>query len=162
MRVPFMNWISENHSMYLPELDDEHQILFRLGDEVYDIMLAGASLSEAAPKVLEFISKMISHFVHEETLMRSSHYPSRAWHRGQHDVIRAKMAELEHSMQQGDRDAVLPAIDYVSAWLQTHTAVSDRMMGAHLRSHRRSRRYGQVRKPAEPVTGAPSYRRGNR
>ena len=139
-----MNWISESHSMYVPELDEEHRNLFRLGDDVYEAMLSGAGLAETAPKVQAFIAQMTSHFVHEETLMRSSRYPSRAWHRGQHDTVRAKMAELERSMQQGDRDAVLPAIDFISAWLQTHTAVSDRMLGAHLRGHRRSRRYGRT------------------
>ena len=161
MRVPFLNWISESHSMYVPELDEEHQNLFRLGDELYDAMLSGATLSSVTTRLHDFISQITSHFVHEETLMRSSRYPSRAWHRGQHDVVRAKLAELQKSVEKGDREAVLPAIDYLSAWLQTHTAVSDRMLGAHLRSHRRCDRRGS-RKLAAPVPGVPFCRRGSR
>src|ERR1051325_7853553 len=162
MRVPFLNWICESHSVYLPEIDEEHKELFRLGDEVYEAMMEGASLSAVAPKLLALASQAINHFNHEEALRRSARYPSRAWHRGQHDVIRAKLAELERSIQGADREAVLPAIDYISAWLQTHTAVSDRMMGAYLRSHRRAERSGRARTPVEAVRGGPSCRRGSR
>ncbi len=148
--------------MYVPELDDEHKTLFRLGDEIYETMLESAGLSAVAEKVQEFSVAMASHFVHEETLMRSSRYPSRAWHRGQHDRMRAKIAEMERSVEQGDREAVLLAIDCISAWLQTHTAVSDRMLGAYLRCHRRSRRSGQARQEPAPLMGVASCRRGSR
>ena len=162
MRVPFLNWISESHSVYLPEIDAQHQALFRLTDELYGDMLEGASLSSVTPKLQDFIAQTLCHFAHEEALMRSSRYQARAWHRSQHDVVRAKLAELEESIRQGDREAVLPAIDFISAWLQTHTAVSDRMMGAYLRSHRRDHRAAQVRRPAAVLTGVPSCRRGSR
>ena len=66
--------------------------------------------------------------------MRSMRYPSYAWHKRQHDTVRAKLVLLERDAQKGDREAVLTALEFLTAWLQTHTAVSDRMMGAFLRT----------------------------
>ena len=162
MRVPLLNWTSESHSVYVPEIDEEHKALFRLCDEVYGAMMEGAGLSSVTPKLRELAAQALAHFAHEEKLMRSSRYPSRAWHRAQHDVIRAKLAELARALEQGDREAVRAALDFTSAWFQTHTAVSDRMMGAHLRSHRRSPATAQVRNPGIVIRGGPSYRRGSR
>jgi hemerythrin-like metal-binding protein len=82
----------------------------------------------------DLIAHTSSHFSREERLMRSMRYPSYAWHKGQHDTVRAKVARLQRCVERGDREAVLPALDFLTAWLQTHTAVSDRMMGAFVRT----------------------------
>ena len=157
-----LNWSSASHSIYLPEIDEEHQALFRMCGRIQSLLPEGGSLNAAAGELREFTAQMAAHFAHEEALMRAAHYGSRAWHRGQHDVARARMAQMERDLEQQDRDAILRTMEFISAWLQTHTAVSDRMMGAHLRSHRRVRPAVQVRKTARPVKGAPSYRRGSR
>jgi hemerythrin-like metal-binding protein len=123
----------------VPEIDEDHQAIFRLADELFQALAAGALLSAVEPGLRDLIAQTASHFSREERLMRSMRYPSYAWHKGQHDTVRAKVARLERSLQRADRETVLAALDFLTAWLQTHTAVSDRMMGAFLRTQGYSR-----------------------
>jgi hemerythrin-like metal-binding protein len=140
-----LEWKSERNAVAVPEIDDEHQAIFQLGNDLYQALAGGELLSAVEPGVRELIAHTAGHFSHEERLMRSRSYPMYAWHKGQHDTVRSKLAELEKSLEKGDREAVLPALDYLTAWLQTHTAVSDRMMGAFLRTQDLSRtRYPHV------------------
>ena len=113
-------------------------------------------LSTVEPGLRDLIDHTVSHFSHEERLMRSMRYPAYAWHKGQHDTVRAKVADLQRRVQKGDREAVLPALDFLTAWLQTHTAVSDRMMGAFLRTQGFARGFGCSKsRPGDTVVDEP-------
>lgn len=127
-------WSADHNAVCVPEIDEDHQTIFCLADELYQAINEGALLSAVTPRLRELITHTANHFSREERLMRSMRYPAYAWHKAQHDTVRAKVALLERSVEQGDREAVPPALDFLTAWLQTHTAVSDRMMGAFLRT----------------------------
>lgn len=146
-----LTWSPESNSVYVPEIDEDHRTIFRMADELYQAMVAGALLSAVEPVLRELIGHVDRHFSREERMMRSTRYHAYAWHKGQHDVVRAKAVELVQVTERGDRDAVLPILDYLTAWLQTHTAVSDRMMGAYLRNNSPDHRV-KVARPARIAT----------
>lgn len=129
-----LKWSADHNAVCVPEIDDDHRTIFRLADELYQALAAGALLSAVEVELQELIAQCSSHFSHEERIMRSMRYPSYAWHKLQHDTVRAKLVLVERAAQKGDREAVLTALEFLTAWLQTHTAVSDRMMGAFLRT----------------------------
>jgi hemerythrin-like metal-binding protein len=146
--VQFLEWSAERNAIAVPELDEQHQELFVMGNDLYQALAGGALVSAVEPGLRELIAHTVAHFAREERIMRSKRYPAYAWHKGQHDTVRTKLAGLEQCLQNGDPEAVLPILDYVTAWLQTHTAVSDRMMGAFLRTQDLSR----TRYPHVPAT----------
>ena len=135
--VPALTWSPESNSVYLPDIDQEHQSLFQMTDAIYQALQADARLETLEPAIRELIAQAAGHFAHEEKLMKSLHYPGYVWHKGQHNVVRKKVAALEHATQHGDRETILFFLEYLSAWLMTHTAVSDRMMAAYLRTNRK-------------------------
>jgi hemerythrin-like metal-binding protein len=130
-----LEWSAESNGVAVPEIDDDHKAIFDLGSSLFQALSEGALLNAVEPGIQEFISYLGSHFVHEERMMRSRRYPMYAWHKGQHDAVRTKITVLAQDVEKGDREAVLSTIDYTTAWLKTHTAVSDRMLGAFLRTH---------------------------
>jgi hemerythrin-like metal-binding protein len=132
--VECLEWSAERNAVCVPEIDEEHQEIFHLGNDLYQALAGGALLTAVEPGIRELITHTTGHFDREERMMRSRRYHAYAWHKGQHDAIRARLAELEQFLARGDREAVMPVLDYLTAWLQTHTAVSDRMMGAYLRT----------------------------
>ena len=151
-----LKWSADHNAVCVPAIDEDHQTIFRLADEVYQFMEQGALLSTVEPGLRDLIDHTVSHFSHEERLMRSMRYPAYAWHKGQHDTVRAKVADLQRRVQKGDREAVLPALDFLTAWLQTHTAVSDRMMGAFLRTQGFARGFGCSKsRPGDTVVDEP-------
>lgn len=143
-----LEWTSERNGVCVPEIDQEHQGIFQLGNDLYQALERGALLTAVEPGLRDLIAHTAGHFSHEERMMRSRRYPSYAWHKGQHDMVRVKLTELEKCLGKGNREAILPALEFLTAWLQTHTAVSDRMMAAFLRTEDLSR----TRHPHVPAT----------
>jgi hemerythrin len=132
--MPSLDWSAESNRVCVPEIDDQHKEIFHLANDLHQALAGGALLSAVESELRELIAHTRSHFNREEGMMRSQRYRAYAWHKGQHDAIRTTLAELEKSLARGEHEAVLPVLDYFTAWLQTHTAVSDRMLGAYLRT----------------------------
>ena len=131
MRI--LTW-NRSYEIYIPEIDEEHRALFQMVDRMHDAVLAGGPEVEHLAR--EVAAHVVAHFEHEEALMRASYYASLDWHQRQHEAILAKCTRLMRRIRRGDPKAPLDFLGALAEWLRTHTAVSDRMMGAHLRNHR--------------------------
>jgi len=129
---------SKHNAVYLPEFDQEHKSIFRMAEQLYQALLAGARLRTVEPLLRELSHEAQGHFKHEEEQMRSVRYPQFAWHKRQHDTVRAKVTEIKRCTRRGDREAVLEGVEFLGSWLRGHTAVTDRMMTAYLRDYARS------------------------
>lgn len=130
------NWTKLN-AAYIPEIDAEHRILYRSGDELHQAVLAGAGPEQVLAMMQALIAGAEDHFSHEERLMRAAQYPTLAWHKQQHDGVRKRLVQFVTSYKQGDTEAPLLCVEYLSHWLKGHTTLTDRMMGAYLRNHGR-------------------------
>jgi hemerythrin len=128
---------NESHAVHVPEVDGEHQQLFRLCDDLQRAMIAGAPSPDVQSIVDDLVIHAAHHFSHEEREMRASGYSLYAWHHRQHHTARFKIRVLERRIRRGDRDAVLELLDFLSAWLSDHIRLADRMFGAYLRNHQR-------------------------
>lgn len=125
---------SSAHSVYLPEIDAEHRTLFRLGEELEKSVLAGIDLAAIRPLLVNLMASAESHFKHEERIMKACHYNALAWHKKQHDAVRWRMRRLVRQIDAGKPAAASELAEFLDSWLKTHTAVSDRMMGAYVRN----------------------------
>jgi hemerythrin-like metal-binding protein len=137
--VHHLKWKAERNAVAVPEIDEQHEAIFELGNCLYRALGGGAMLNAVELGIRKLLAHTSDHFAREERMMRSKRYPAYAWHKRQHDTVRARLAELEKGLANGDREIVLAALDYLTGWLQTHTAVSNRMKGAFLRTHEVSR-----------------------
>ncbi len=134
MRI--VEW-TESHAVHVPAVDDEHQELFRICEELRLAITAGCPMDEVQPIVDRLVVHVGHHFTHEEREMRVSAYSHYAWHRRQHQTARANVRRLTKRLQGGDRDAAIELVDYLSIWLNDHVRLADRMLGAYLRNHQR-------------------------
>jgi hemerythrin len=125
------------HAAFVPEIDAEHQRLFRAGDELQQAIEAGAGVARLSSIVQSIITISDEHFSHEERLMRSSHYPIYAWHKQQHDGARRRLRQFELSLAGGGEASARQMMEYLAGWLKDHTALTDRMFAAYLRNHER-------------------------
>ena len=130
-----VKWTKEFNGVAVPEIDEEHQALFQLAGQIEEALSAGAILGALEAQLQELVGDVTEHFSHEEKMMKAGRYPAYSWHKGQHNVVRNKVAELVRAQQEGDRETVLRSLDYIVTWLKTHTAVSDRMMAAFFRTN---------------------------
>ena len=122
------------HSVFLPEIDAEHRLLYRIADELDKALAAGADAARLKPIVANLLESAEQHFRHEERLMRAMHYTALDWHKGQHDAARRRSKTMARRIEGGDSDAAGELLAFFAVWLRDHMAVPDRMMGAHLRN----------------------------
>ena len=132
-----LRWTPE-HSVFVPEIDFQHQEVFAMAAELRAAVMAGEG--GARLEVLQGRLAVVigSHLAHEEGLMRAAAYPSRDWHERQHQTARAKLAALNQSVAHGDHQETFEALEALAGWLRDHTSIADRMVGAYLRNHQRA------------------------
>lgn len=123
-----------SHSVFVPDLDDEHKEIFEAVAEVQSAP-AGSDLRAVMAHLTDCI---VEHFAHEERLMRAARYSSLRWHKHLHDSARRQVLQFVERIQQGDGDAIPLLTEYLSSWLSSHTRIADRMMGAFLRNQSRA------------------------
>lgn len=134
---PF-KWTKAN-ACFVPKIDDEHRAIYHEADELQQ------SLNAAAPEfeILEILHRLIAttedHLLYEEGLMHSTRYSAYDWHRQQHETLRKRLRQFVPLVEGGDRQAALTLIEFLAKWLKEHTALADRMLGAHLRNQDRGR-----------------------
>ena len=131
-----MLWTEEN-SVFVPEMDEEHEALFHLLEELRRAALAGDTLEQLERQLGRLTTRAASHFQHEERLMRASRYTALAWHERQHQTGRAKLAALTGSIRGHGPAPVLEALEALATWILDHVSVADHMLGSHLRNYDR-------------------------
>ena len=130
---------SKMHAVFVPEIDAEHQNIFRLADALHQAVVGGAPADQTQALLRELIAGAADHLAHEERLMRSTNYPALAWHKGQHDTVRKKVEEFAPRIEGGEGPAALLLLKFLSGWLRDHIRLADCMMAAHLRNYQRAR-----------------------
>lgn len=133
-----LQW-TEEHSVHVPEIDAEHQSIFRLASDLRGALMNGARRSQIELLARRVSTEVTGHLAHEERLLRAGRYPALEWHERQHQTGRARLAALERELGAGDLEAVFDALEHLAAWLRDHTSVADRMAGAYLRNYWRAR-----------------------
>ena len=134
--MPCLQW-SASHAVFVAEIDDEHKEIFEAVAHVQDVLTSRSPLLEIRKATQRLVSSIVGHFAHEERLMRAARYGSIRWHKQAHNAARRRVRKFVLRIEQGDSGAGLELVDYLTSWLNDHTGVADRMMGAFLRNQRR-------------------------
>ena len=124
--------------MFLPVIDDEHQAIFQATGELQNALHSRAPQFQVHEILHRLITSTEDHFAHEEKLMRGARYLAFDWHRQQHQTARKRLKQYAPLIEEGDREAGIELVEFLTRWLDDHTTVTDRMMGAHLRNQERA------------------------
>jgi hemerythrin len=134
--MPKFIW-SEKHSVFVPEIDTEHQLIFRLCRDLQCAVAGRAPDDEIESKFNELAIHMLEHFWHEERRMRAAGYIHYIWHKQQHHTARTRMKVFEGRIRGGDHEAAGALLVFMYIWLNDHIRLTDRMLGAYLRNRQR-------------------------
>jgi len=134
--MPCLQW-STSHAVFVTEIDDEHKEIFQAVGHVQEVLGSGSPLMEIQKAAQRLTASIVGHFAHEERLMNAARYGSLRWHKQAHNAARRRVGQFVLRIEQGDSAAGVELVDYLTSWLNDHTQVADRMMGAFLRNQRR-------------------------
>ena len=132
----FFRWKKSN-TVFVPAIDDEHRAIFQATGELQEALHTRAPLFKVQEILHRLIASTEDHFAHEEKLMRGARYLSFDWHRQQHETVRKRLRLYAPLIEQGDVQAGNELVGFLTNWLEDHTAVTDRMLGAYLRNQER-------------------------
>ena len=130
-------WGKENE-VFLAQIDAEHRDLFRVADELQHAIAGGAPAAQVKEHLHSLVAHTEDHFSHEEWLMQSTAYPSYGWHKQQHETARRRLKLFVPLIESGEAEATELFFEFLSGWLEDHTTVTDRMMGAYVRNYERA------------------------
>jgi len=136
INVSSLQW-KRAYAIDVPEVDSEHQTLFRLLHGLERGIAGGADDNQLQQKASELHKHLADHFIHEQRLMRTTGYPLYEWHRLRHASSRVNLRRLARHIARGDRASASAAIDMLGAWLKNHIRLADRMFAAYFRNYRR-------------------------
>ena len=95
-----LEW-SEGLSMYIPEIDAEHQRFIRLVNELNEAIIGRMDAGEIMKRMQALMEDAATHFAHEEALFREWGYPAAGEHAEKHALIMRAlngiMGRFEHS-----------------------------------------------------------------
>ena len=130
-------WSPENE-VFIAQIDAEHRDLFQIAEGLERALEIHAPPAEIREHLQALAAHAEEHFSHEEWLMQSVRYPSFGWHRGQHDTARRRLKLFMPLVEEGNAEAGEAFLEFLSAWLQDHTSLTDRMMAAFVRNYERA------------------------
>jgi hemerythrin len=132
-----LKWNS-SHAVFVTEIDDDHRQIFDAVAQFQAALCGSASASKLNDLTERLAVRIEDHFAHEERLMRAARCGLLSWHKRCHDAARKRVARLIQRIGRGDPEAGAALVKYLSEWLQNHTRLPDKMLGAFLRNQRRT------------------------
>lgn len=127
-----IEWTDEL-SIGVPEMDEQHKQLIALLNEFYDAVERGER-EEGIHRLFEGVDRYtVFHFSAEEAFMEQIGYPELASHRETHAMFRREYLAAMERHEAGDRKAVRDLVAFLFSWLYTHISKTDKRYGAFAR-----------------------------
>lgn len=125
---------SEEYSVDVPEIDDQHKILFELIDRL-DRAIKERRGSAACEEILgELIEYTKVHFSLEEALMRLANYPKFAEHCQLHSELIAEVEAMSAKVKDGQVAISFELMQFLRNWLTKHILKEDKQYSAYFGS----------------------------
>jgi len=129
--MAFFEW-SDEFSVNIKEIDEEHKQLVKMLNDLYEAMKAGQG-SEMVGRILTGMAEYAkTHFATEERYMKRYAYPGYAAHKAEHDEFAAKAADLLERYAQNSKVLSIETGSFLKNWLRDHITGTDKLYGPYL------------------------------
>jgi hemerythrin len=130
--MPLMTW-TEEMSVGVKSLDDDHKRLIELLNELHDGIQAGQA-NQALEGVIDGLVRYTRfHFAREEKLFAEAGFPESAAHKAEHDMLSRRALNLQARFENGQSQQLsLEAMEFLKNWLTEHIMGSDQKYGPFL------------------------------
>ena len=128
MAENFFKWDREKLTTYVDAMDDEHQKLISLMNQLYTQYEAKASHSELSRILKELAAWTVTHFEHEEKFFDKLPYDRAAVHKHIHQTL---LADLKKHQAEFEKSKVLSPdfFIFLKTWLTAHIIGVDKKYG---------------------------------
>lgn len=121
------------YSVGCAEIDEQHQQLFRMADELHSAMMERRGKDVLAGLLKRLVAYTKYHFATEERRMTESGYPQYTQHHAEHVKLTEKVVDYQDKVLRGETAMSIEVMNFLSDWLKHHIQGSDQKLSAHLR-----------------------------
>jgi len=152
-----MQW-TEQLETGIPKIDEQHKELFRQTEILLDRSKVGR-INETIKFLGDYVLK---HFIDEQGLQASVHYPKAEAHQKYHAAFTDKIRELRKQVEEASDDIKFNLATEINQtvirWLKDHIMVHDKDFAAYYRDHSRARqaKRDSIARPSAGARG-PAY-----
>jgi hemerythrin len=139
-----LEWTDEL-SVYIPEIDAEHQHFIQLVNELNEAIARRMDVAEIKNRMQAILDDAVAHFAHEEALFREWGYPETEEHAKKHAQITLALQEI---MRRSEHDGV----EY--EWIEAGLKVKEVLIEHLLAEDMKYRDYCRQKNVSNKIVGA--------
>ena len=110
--MSLITW-DNTYSVKIKVIDNQHQKLVGLINELYDGMNQGKGREASGKTLDELISYTRTHFAYEEQLFKIHGFPTYASHKVEHDSLTEKVIDFQKQFREGKANLALPLMTFL-------------------------------------------------
>ncbi len=129
-RESLIAW-SDEYSLGLPEIDEQHKVLFAVLNKLWISIVNRGSREEQLVILDELERYTVSHFTAEEVFMRATNYADFEEHKKAHKAFVDRLAQEKRNVLAGG-SLSLDLLKVLKDWLADHILVTDK---AYAKAH---------------------------
>lgn len=119
----------------IPRMDDEHQVLIRLMNQLMAAIHAPSPDEQAIVAMARDMGLFAArHFLHEEHSMEAHHYSGYARHKGEHDHLLVQLDTVSDRLDHDGMAAINDElVEFLHHWVAGHIVSQDKAYAAYLK-----------------------------
>jgi hemerythrin-like metal-binding domain len=126
-----MVW-SPEYAVGVPEIDDQHQKLFKMINDLNEAMALGRGKDVLDRILAGLVDYTARHFQTEEYYMEKANYPELESHREVHKRLTDKVHEMVDRYKTGEAGLGIELLDFLQDWLKKHILGTDKKYAPYL------------------------------
>lgn len=123
--MSYIEW-SEEFSVGIKSIDDQHKKLFAIINSLHEAMKAGKSKDVLGSIIKELSDYAVFHFSTEESYMQKNSYTGYIAHKGDHDKFILKVIEYEKKFTASSTVTAIDMLQFLKDWLFQHVKGTDK------------------------------------
>jgi len=132
-KVEIMPWKAE-YSVGINQIDEQHQRLVRLLNELHQAMYDGKSREVMTGVLSQLVDYTKGHFATEERLMQGYLYPGYTAHKAEHDQLTKTVLKFQQELTTGKAVMSIDVLEFLKNWLRNHILGTDQKYSPFLKS----------------------------
>ena len=121
---PLIRW-SQNLSVGINSIDEQHKVLVDLINELYKQMHSGLGNDAVGATLGRLVDYTANHFKYEEKLFREHNYSEQSGHQELHNTLVGQIVQFQEEYARGEKDVSLELMEFLKEWLLTHIKKTD-------------------------------------
>ena len=122
--LTMFEWKNE-YSVNIASIDAQHKKLFAIAEELHEAMRTGQAKPVLSKILDRLVQYTVTHFTHEEGLMKLHAYPDFAAHQSGHEALKKQVLDFQREFQAGETSITIDLMTFLKDWLEKHIKGTD-------------------------------------